>query len=89
MDSQHLREALILLNLNARMYPDSGAAHANFAAALRLSGERLAAIDSYRKALEHSPFNAEVRRKLRELEAAPAAANAAGPDGKRHDIDSL
>ena len=68
IDEGSLREALLLLQLNTRSHPDSTTAHGSLARALDLSGQKAAAIESYRKALQLSSINAEARRKLQALE---------------------
>jgi hypothetical protein len=69
IDAGRLSEAIVLLSLNVRTYPDSSNAESSLARARLLSGERQAAIEGYRRALEKNRVNAEARRQLRELDS--------------------
>lgn len=73
LDEDCFDEAIALLSLNVRMYPDSSGAHASLARARQLAGQIPAAIEGYRQALAGNRINPEARRRLRELEGAPAA----------------
>jgi tetratricopeptide (TPR) repeat protein len=69
IDTGCLSEAIVLLSLNVRTYPDSSNAESSLARARLLSGERQAAIEGYRRALQKNRVNPEARRRLRELDS--------------------
>jgi tetratricopeptide (TPR) repeat protein len=69
MDAGRAPDAIVLLRLGAQLYPDSSGAHAALARGLQLSGQVQAAIDCFREALKRAPFNAEIKRKIREIES--------------------
>lgn len=68
LDSNHLTEAIALLELNVQVYPESGAARVSLGNAYQKSGQTRLAIESYRKSLEMNPINPDAKRRLRELE---------------------
>ena len=61
MTDRHWPEAIALMKLNAQNYPDSGSAYFNLGEAYRMAGQKQAAAESYRKALEKDPGDAESR----------------------------
>jgi pimeloyl-ACP methyl ester carboxylesterase len=74
LDLGRPQDALVLLNINVQAHPDSSAAHAARARALELAGQRQAAIEGYRRALEVNEVNPDASRRLRELESSPGRA---------------
>ena len=67
IDGGRLHDAIAVLALNVQMNPSS-AAYANLARAQLLVGDKLTAAASYKTSLEKGTYNAEARRKLREIE---------------------
>jgi tetratricopeptide (TPR) repeat protein len=55
------------------MYPDSSNAYETLGEAYEKAGQKPEAVESYKKALEKDPENADAKEKLKALEAAPAA----------------
>jgi tetratricopeptide (TPR) repeat protein len=73
MTDRHWPEAIALMKLNAQNYPDSGNAYFNLGEAYRMAGQKQAAAESYRKALEKDPGDAESRQALKDLGSDKAA----------------
>ena len=69
----HLTEAVEVLKLNVVMTPEAGDAWEALGEAQEKAGQKPEAVQSYKKALEKDPENAEAKEKLKALEAAPAA----------------
>lgn len=69
----HLPEAIGVLKLEVATYPESGGAYASLGEAYQKSGQKELAIESYKKALEKSPDNVDLKEKLKKLEAASPA----------------
>lgn len=67
MADYHLPEAINLLQLNARNYPDSGDVYDSLADAYMRSGNKTLAIENYSKSLEKDPNNANATIKLKQL----------------------
>jgi len=57
MEHGHLSQALITLELNTRLYPQSDNVYNSYGDALKQSGDKAAAIAMYRKSLEINPKN--------------------------------
>ena len=72
LTDHHVPEAIDVLRLNAKNYPDSGDAYDSLGEAYMQSGQKELAIDNYKKSLEKDPSNDNAREKLKEL-GAPAA----------------
>jgi dienelactone hydrolase len=72
LTGHHVPEAIDVLRLNAKNYPDSGDAYDSLGEAYMQSGQKELAIDNYKKSLEKDPSNDNAREKLKEL-GAPAA----------------
>jgi pimeloyl-ACP methyl ester carboxylesterase len=69
MRGKHLREAVTLLQLGLKMYPESGALYERLGDAYSKSGEKQRAIESYRMSLEKLPLITATRqRKIEALE---------------------
>ncbi|MGC1550160.1 MAG: tetratricopeptide repeat protein [Rhodanobacter sp.] len=67
MTDQHWPEAIDLMQLNAQIDPDSGDAYFNLGEAYRAAGQKQAAAESYQKALEKDPDNADAKQALKNL----------------------
>jgi tetratricopeptide (TPR) repeat protein len=67
IDNNHLSEAIALLKLNVQIYPASSAAHTMLGHAYQRGGHTQLAIESYQRALERDPMNADSRKNLKEL----------------------
>jgi pimeloyl-ACP methyl ester carboxylesterase len=65
----HLGEAVEVLKLNTAMYPESGNAYETLGEAQEKAGQKVEAVESYKKALEKDPENADAKDKLKALEA--------------------
>jgi tetratricopeptide (TPR) repeat protein len=65
----HPAEAVEVLKLNTVMYPDSGNAYETLGEAYEKAGQKPEAVESYKKALEKDPENADAKAKLKALEA--------------------
>ena len=72
LTDHHVPEAIDVLRLNAKNYPDSGDAYDSLGEAYMQSGQKELAIDNYKESLEKDPSNDNAREKLKEL-GAPAA----------------
>ena len=72
MTDEHLPEAIAIFNLNAKNYPDSGRVYDSLGEAYMKSGQKLLAIDNYKKSLEKESSNDNARQKLKELGEDPA-----------------
>jgi tetratricopeptide (TPR) repeat protein len=72
MSGGHLTEAIDILNLNAKTYPDSGDVFDSLAEAYMRSGQKQRAIDNYKRSLEKDPSNDNARQKLKELGEHPS-----------------
>lgn len=72
----HAHEAIALLELNVRIYPDSSDAYANLGRAYMNSGQAQLAADSFKKSLEIDPDNEDAQRMLDRLETRPPAKRA-------------
>jgi tetratricopeptide (TPR) repeat protein len=64
----HPAEAVEVLKLNTVMYPDSGNAYETLGEAYEKAGQKPEAVESYKKALEKDPENADAKAKLKALE---------------------
>jgi dienelactone hydrolase len=69
----HVAESVEVLKLNVVMYPESGNAWETLGEAQEKAGRKADAAESYQKALEKDPENMDAKRKLKALEAVPAA----------------
>ncbi|HEY1744060.1 MAG TPA: CocE/NonD family hydrolase [Granulicella sp.] len=69
----HLAEAIDVLKLNTGMYPDSSNAYETLGEAYEKAGQKPAAVESYKKALEKDSENRQAKEKLQALEGALAA----------------
>jgi pimeloyl-ACP methyl ester carboxylesterase len=71
----HFDESIAVLELNAQLYPDSAGVYQSLGEVYAKAGKKDLAIQSFHKALEKNPDDAESKRQLEELEkpAAPAA----------------
>jgi len=67
IDNERWTEAISLLELIAKVHPASSATYADLGEAYRRSGQRSAAIDSFKKALERDADNEAASRALKEL----------------------
>jgi dienelactone hydrolase len=67
LTDHHVPEAIDVLRLNAKNYPDSGNAYDSLGEAYMQSGQKELAIDNYKKSLEKDPSNDNAREKLKEL----------------------
>jgi tetratricopeptide (TPR) repeat protein len=65
----HPAEAVEVLKLNVVMYPESGNAWEALGETQEKAGKKAEAVESYKKALEKDPENAEAKEKLKALEA--------------------
>jgi tetratricopeptide (TPR) repeat protein len=72
LSDNHLPEAIDILRLNAKNYPDSGDVYDSLGEAYMQSGQKQLAIDSYKKSLEKDPSNDNARQKLKDLGEPPA-----------------
>jgi dienelactone hydrolase/predicted negative regulator of RcsB-dependent stress response len=72
LTGHHAPEAIDVLRLNAKNYPDSGNTYDSLGEAYMQSGQKQVAIDNYKKSLEKDPSNDNAREKLKEL-GEPAA----------------
>jgi tetratricopeptide (TPR) repeat protein len=73
MADNHLPEAIDILKLNVKIYPDSGNVYDSLGEAFMKSGQKQLAIDNYKKSLEKDPSNDNARQKLKELGETPPA----------------
>jgi tetratricopeptide (TPR) repeat protein len=73
MTDQHWPEAIDLMKLNTQIHPDSDDAYFNLGEAYRMAGQKQAAVDSYRKALEKGPGNGQAKQALKDLGGNEAA----------------
>ncbi len=55
MADNHMPEAIDLLKLNVKIYPDSGNVYDSLGEAYMKSGQKQMAIDNYKKSLEKDP----------------------------------
>ena len=62
-----LEEAIAIFKLNAETFPDSWEAHRSLAEAYLAIGNRELAIQSYQKALEINPDDADIKKAVEEL----------------------
>jgi hypothetical protein len=66
----HLAEAVEVLKLNVTMYPESSNGYETLGEAQEKAGQKVEAVESYKKALEKDPENTDAKEKLKALEAA-------------------
>ena len=69
----HLAEAVELLKVHVSIYPESSNAYDSLGEAYMKSGQKAAAVDSYKKSLEKDPGNDNAVEKLKELEGSVPA----------------
>ncbi len=62
------KDAIAIFKLNVAQYPKSGNVYDSLAEAYESAGQKLLAIENYRKSLEHDPNNQHGRDRLKELE---------------------
>jgi tetratricopeptide (TPR) repeat protein len=75
LGDNHLPEAIAVLKLNVKNYPDAGNVYESLADAYKKSGQKEPAIENYKKSLEKDPENEDAKRQLKELETVPARPN--------------
>lgn len=68
VDSNHVHEAIHLLNLLAQIYPSSSTVFECLGDIYLRCGQQEKAIDNYRTALDKNPMNAGARRRIRQLD---------------------
>jgi dienelactone hydrolase len=68
----HAAEAVDVLKLSAEMHPESSGAYETLGEGYEKAGQKLLAVESYKKALEKDSENGQAKEKLRALEAVPA-----------------
>ncbi|WXH33090.1 hypothetical protein WA016_07091 [Myxococcus stipitatus] len=74
MKRGRLADAIELFKLNVEMYPQDGNVHDSLGEAYLARGDKALAAESYRRAVELDPKNADAARILKELEqSAPKA----------------
>jgi hypothetical protein len=66
--SNHLAESIDVLELNAQLFPDSGGVYQSLGEAYAKAGKKDLAIQNFNKALDKNPTDAELKRKLEELQ---------------------
>jgi predicted choloylglycine hydrolase len=71
LNASELENAIGVLELTTREYPDSWQAHSDLAAAYAENGDREKAIESYRRAIAHNSGSSELQRQLRDLQQDP------------------
>jgi tetratricopeptide (TPR) repeat protein len=74
LNDNNLPEAIILLKLNVRSYPDSGNAYDSLGEAYMKAGQKQLAIENYKKSLEKDPTNDNAKQKLKDLESSTPVA---------------
>ena len=70
MGRNHLPEAIAIMQLYVRLYPDDAVAYDGLGDAYARSGQKQLAVESYKKALEKNPDAASTSAKLDKLEKA-------------------
>jgi tetratricopeptide (TPR) repeat protein len=79
LDVERLVEAIGLLKINVRMYPDSSDAYTSLGRAYEKSGQIEVAIQSYQRAVELDSTNSDARMKVSDLIRRDAASFGAAP----------
>lgn len=74
MTAKHLPEATEVFRLNVSLNPNSGNVYDSLAEAYMKSGDKLHAIEFYKKSLEKDPSNDNAKAKLKELDNGTAQA---------------
>jgi pimeloyl-ACP methyl ester carboxylesterase len=67
LNTRHIEEAIALFKLNVEMYPRAANTYDSLAEAYMVHGDRLLAIQNYRKSLALNPQNAGAVEKLKQL----------------------
>lgn len=71
MEQQQPRQAVAILQLNTRLYPDSANTYDSLGEALQNNGDRRKALQSYRRSLALNPENQNARQRISDLERSP------------------
>jgi len=64
------KEALEIFKLNVSLYPGSANVYDSLAEAFEANGERVQAVNNYRRSLELDPNNKNAARRLKQLDPA-------------------